>query len=229
MRDLRWWNVVAPAILGGFLLWFYPQTDWDHALIAPYFDPQLHFFWRDQLILSTVMHDGLKIALQLIGLATFFYWLHAKKTKAPEQRRWLWLWLGIVLSTLTITTLKRFSIHACPWDLARYGGFAAELPLFADLPSGTQAGRCFPGGHSSGGYALLAFYFSFIGSNTRIAYWGLAAGLIVGTLMGWTQMMRGAHFLSHNLWTLFTVWCVLTLFYLIWPPATQAQAEVCHA
>jgi len=229
MRDLRWWNVVAPAILGGFLLWFYPQTDWDHALIAPYFDPQLHFFWRDQLILSTVMHDGLKIALQLIGLATFFYWLHAKKTKAPEQRRWLWLWLGIVLSTLTITTLKRFSIHACPWDLARYGGFAAELPLFADLPSGTQAGRCFPGGHASGGYALLAFYFAFIGSNTRIAYWGLAAGLIVGTLMGWTQMMRGAHFLSHNLWTLFTVWCVLTLFYLIWPPATQAQAEVCHA
>lgn len=218
MRDLRWWNYVAPAILAVFLLWVYPQTNWDHALIAPYFDPELHFYWRDQLFLNTVMHDGLKIALQLIGLASFFYWLYAKKINSPEQKRWLWLWVGIVFSTLTITTLKRFSIHACPWDLTRYGGFAAELPLFADLPSNAQPGRCFPGGHSSGGYALLAFYFAFIGSNTRLAYWGLGLGLFVGSAMGWTQMMRGAHFLSHNLWTLLTVWCVLLLWYSVCPP-----------
>ncbi len=223
MRDLRWWNYVAPAIFGSFLFWIYPQTNWDHALIAPYFDPQLHFYWRDQLFLNTVMHDGLKIALQLIGVATFFYWLYAKKIGSTEQRRWLWLWLGIVFSALSVSILKRFSIHACPWDLTRYGGFAAELALFADLPSGTQPGRCFPGGHASGGYALLALYFAFIGSNTRLAYLSLALGLFVGSLMGWTQMMRGAHFMSHNLWTLWVVWLVLLAWYWVWPPVADAK------
>ncbi|QZA77244.1 phosphatase PAP2 family protein [Deefgea tanakiae] len=227
MRDLRWWNYVAPAIFGCFLLWVYPKTNWDHALIAPYFDPELHFFWRDQLFLSTVMHDGLKIALQLIGLASFFYWLYAKKINSPEQRRCLWLWIGIVFSTLSVSFLKRFSVHACPWDLTLYGGFAAELPLFANLPSSTQPGRCFPGGHASGGYALLTIYFTYIGSNTRLAYWGLGLGLLFGTAMGWTQMMRGAHFLSHNLWTLLTVWCVLLLWYSVWPPV--AKRSLAHA
>lgn len=34
----------------------------------------------------------------------------------------------------------------------------------------------------------------------------LIGGLALGTVMGAVQMMRGAHFLSHNLWTLWVVW-----------------------
>ena len=31
--------------------------------------------------------------------------------------------------------------------------------------------------------------------------------------MGWAQMMRGTHFLSHNLWTAWVIWLVNVLAY----------------
>ncbi|EMU16832.1 hypothetical protein ABNIH16_20160, partial [Acinetobacter baumannii ABNIH16] len=40
-------------------------------------------------------------------------------------------------------------------------------------------------------------------------------GILLGFMMGWAQMMRGAHFLSHNLWTGWVVWAINILFYAI--------------
>jgi membrane-associated PAP2 superfamily phosphatase len=33
--------------------------------------------------------------------------------------------------------------------------------------------------------------------------------------MGWAQMMRGAHFLSHNLWTGWVIWCINIIGYVL--------------
>ncbi len=45
------------------------------------------------------------------------------------------------------------------------------------------------------------------------AYFFLVSGCILGFAMGWAQMMRGAHFLSHNLWTAWVIWLVNVVFY----------------
>jgi membrane-associated PAP2 superfamily phosphatase len=64
----------------------------------------------------------------------------------------------------------------------------------------------------------LVFYFGFLVDKPRWAKAALCVALVFGTAMGWSQMMRGAHFLSHNLWTLWVVWVVLLAWYASYPP-----------
>jgi membrane-associated PAP2 superfamily phosphatase len=107
------------------------------------------------------------------------------------------------------------SMHACPSDLSLYGGDLPLLGLLAHMPAGIKAGHCFPGGHASGGFALMAFYFAFRESKPYFARAMLFLGLFVGFAMGWAQIMRGEHFLSHNLWSAWVVWLVLFVLYSI--------------
>ena len=44
----------------------------------------------------------------------------------------------------------------------------------------------------------------------------LAAGLMIGAIFGWTQQVRGAHFLSHDLWTLLICWVVALGLFMVW-------------
>ena len=100
-------------------------------------------------------------------------------------------------------------MHGCPSDLITYGGNLPLLGLFEHIPQGTEAGHCFPGGHASGGFALMAFFFAFREYQPNFAMAMLALALVLGFSMGWAQMMRGEHFLSHNLWSAWVVWLVL--------------------
>ncbi|MEO7344866.1 MAG: phosphatase PAP2 family protein, partial [Methylotenera sp.] len=129
----------------------------------------------------------------------------------------------MLISTTTISILKHFSNHACPWDLSIYGGNQPLFALFEALPFGAAPGHCFPGGHAAGGFSLMAFYFGFRDTEAKIANIGFAniglvIGLILGFAMGWAQVMRGAHFMSHNLWTAWIIWMLLLAQYLIWKP-----------
>ena len=90
--------------------------------------------------------------------------------------------------------------HACPWDMA----VATTQGILWDLSA--TAGHCFPGGHASSGFALLVGYFIYRTTRPKRAYFFLLAALILGFAMGWAQMMRGAHFLSHTLWTGWIIW-----------------------
>ena len=100
-----------------------------------------------------------------------------------------------MLCTCTIGLLKAHAAHACPWDMTHQTatGFVWDFSA--------TAGHCFPGGHASTGFALVTGYFCYRLQDRHRAWFYLFAGLILGFTMGWAQMMRGAHFLSHNLWT----------------------------
>jgi membrane-associated PAP2 superfamily phosphatase len=221
LHGLQHWHGWLPVLFAAFLVWIYPKMSWDYDLIAPYFDAvQQRFFLKDDYFLDNIMHGKLKMGLQAIAAALVILWAASWKLARlrPHRRRLMWLCVGIVLTTLTVTLLKRVSGHACPWDLARYGGQATELSLFGQLPAGEIVNGCLPGGHASGGYALLVFYFGFLVDKPRWAKAALCVALVFGTAMGWSQMMRGAHFLSHNLWTLWVVWVVLLAWYASYPP-----------
>ena len=178
------------------------------------------------------MHEGLKYLMVVVSLIVLGLWalsltvsvkllssFHQKFAWIRQfHRQWIWIFVAMLISTTTISVLKHLSNHACPWDLLLYGGTQPYIPLFGPLPIGATAGHCFPGGHASGGFALLAFYFGFRETEPRLAKVGLLAGIIFGFAMGWAQMMRGAHFLSHNLWTMWIVWMILLVQYLLWAP-----------
>ncbi len=103
-----------------------------------------------------------------------------------------------------VSLLKHTSHIHCPYDLVDYGG---TTPFRSLLDWNTYSsfylqygnGNCFPGGHASGGYAFMSSYFVLPEKYKKI---GIAIGLLMGTYMGAYQLLRGAHFMSHILFTL---------------------------
>ncbi len=100
-----------------------------------------------------------------------------------------------------------------PWDLAEFGGDRPYVALFADRPDLLPRAQCFPGAHSSSGFALVCFYFVFRDRSRRAARWALLAAGLVWAVFSLGQQARGAHFLSHDLASLAIVWFVQLLLY----------------
>lgn len=126
-------------------------------------------------------------------------WSHLRRPLA-------YLLLATLAGTLLVAWVKSWSNVDCPWDLFRYGGARPYVDLFSLRPVGLSRGACFPAGHASGGYAWLALYFFLLAVRPSLRWWGLGAGLALGLTFGLSQQLRGAHFLSHDLWTATICW-----------------------
>jgi membrane-associated PAP2 superfamily phosphatase len=114
-----------------------------------------------------------------------------------------------------VVLLKAFSARQCPWNLQEYGGFAPHFALFDAVPHGAAPGHCFPSGHASTGFCLLAFYFAGLAlDNRRLARVGLWGSLAAGMILGMGRVAQGAHFFSHNLWSALVCWLVILALYI---------------
>jgi membrane-associated PAP2 superfamily phosphatase len=123
-----------------------------------------------------------------------------------------------------IASFKHISPVDCPWDLARYGGDLPYVRTFAHHFGPTELGHCFPAGHASGGFILLAMYFAalpFVRSPARF----LLPGLLIGWIFALGQQSRGAHFLSHDLWTLALCWFGALGMFLLFRPTRWYQPK----
>lgn len=194
-----------------FLYAYFPIAgDWDRELIRPYMTSEGGFYLKDNWYLATLGHQYVKWVLIFSLLLVFGRWIVALKqpSKTNEGWRYGYLFLMLLLPALIIGVLKAHSEHACPWAMIvpHTGYFLWKFDV--------QAGHCFPGGHSAAGFSLMAGYFVYRMSHGRLAYCYLISGLLLGMMMGWAQMMRGAHFLSHNLWTAWIVWTLNVLVYM---------------
>lgn len=217
----RWWRLLLPLLLAPLLLALFALTPLDHALTRPWFDPATRSFpLRHSFMLEGLLHDGMKFMAVAAALGVLLGWQlsFVVPALAGRRRQLLWTLAGMALSTGVVSLLKHHSGLHCPWDLAEFGGYAPFHGLLDRLPQATAPGRCFPGGHASGGYALMALYFGFRRTDPAPARAALAAALVAGTAMGWAQVMRGAHFPSHNLWSAWIAWTLLAVLYHLVPP-----------
>ena len=121
--------------------------------------------------------------------------------------------LVLICAPLIVSSGKQISNTDCPWELDIYGGDRPHILLFEDRPNNLPTTKCFPGGHSSGGFALLGLYFLFLKRNARLAKLGLAIGLGLGGLFAFGQEARGAHFISHDSWSAAICWFTALLIY----------------
>lgn len=208
----------SALVLGGLvLMWLSRDARLDFAIANIFFDPARGgFHLRKNYWLSTIGHDGLKwsaltVWLGMLGAALVSPFV--QRLKAERRRLW-WFCFAALAAALWISWLKARNAHACPWDIDVFGGVKAWFPLFGSPPI-EQAGRCWPGGHAAGGFSLLSGYFAWRDSNRSLARSWLMVSLTLGTLMSATQIARGAHFLSHNLWTLWWCWLVCLGFYVM--------------
>ncbi|PKO42927.1 MAG: phosphoesterase [Betaproteobacteria bacterium HGW-Betaproteobacteria-22] len=221
-------HLLAGLLVAAFMRLVYPVLHIDANLTDLFFDAQRqHFPLKHNLFLTQWMHTGLKwlmvtvAVLSLVLSVSSYFFARIKAYRAPL----LWVFVGMVVSTTVVAILKHYNQHACPWDLTVYGGDLPLIALFEAPPAGVELGRCFPAGHPSGGFALMAFYFAFITYRPAFARWMLLLSLVMGLVMGGVQIARGAHFLSHVLWSGWTVWMTLLILYWIWPlrPITDLQ------
>ena len=124
------------------------------------------------------------------------------------QRR-LQLAGGVLLSVAAVALLKSANPAACPWSLTAYGGMVEPVShwLWWATPVGGRGG-CFPAGHASAGFAFVGGWFVFRPVAPVLARRWLLAALAAGLLLGLGQQWRGAHFMSHTLWSGWLCWCL---------------------
>ncbi|MEF8698678.1 MAG: phosphatase PAP2 family protein [Candidatus Accumulibacter sp. UW26] len=210
------WPVTLVA-LAGLLLW--DASGGDLAL-AHWYGTGTGFAWRDAWLTHSLLHDGGRLlAWGVLGLLVVDA-LHPLLSGPTRGERWHWI--GVMLASgLLVPSLKLVSRTSCPWDLAEFGGVARYVSHWQiGVPDG-GSGHCFPSGHAVAAFVFFGIYFLWREHRPLLARASLAAVLLVGSLFGWAQLARGAHYLSHTLWSAWLCWALCGL-------RAWARVPVCH-
>ena len=140
---------------------------------------------RDTWLLAVPGHTGLKWAMA-------GFWMACLAAGGDWRRGALYM----AAIALVAAVLKQLSPCSCPWDMPEFGGLAP------------QAGRCLPAAHPLTGFALFGLALALRDEHPRAALGILAAAWLIGLAAGALQVARGAHFVSHVLWTAWVAWAV---------------------
>lgn len=199
--------------LGGFFILF----DWglndqvDLWLADQAYDHSTNSFpLKDIWFTAIFMHVWLKYFMVLVAVSCIGLLVHQIRSTQPFLSPTQIANLKIIASAalilpITIGTLKAMSPIHCPWDLARYGGYALDWSFGIDQAKG----KCFPAGHVTSTSWLMAFTFIFLPFAKTKARWVWIATFGLAFFTGWIQQLRGAHFLCHTLWSLWISWAII--------------------
>jgi membrane-associated PAP2 superfamily phosphatase len=175
------------------------------------------FVLREHWLLAKVLHDGgRRLAWVLASGLCIGVWFPFGPLRRLRTWQRLRLAIATLAPTLAISLLKGLSPVSCPWDLEAFGGLARHVSHWNFQPDGGR-GHCFPAGHASAGFSFMSGFFSFRDIDPPLARRWLALALAAGLLFGAAQQLRGAHFMSHTLWTGWICWVVAWAVHGVWP------------
>jgi membrane-associated PAP2 superfamily phosphatase len=199
-RDL----LVAAA--GALLLFAWEASGWDLA-VSGWFGGPGGFPWRDRWLTDTLLHQGGRL-LGWAALAVLVADLLVPIVDGPaHDERWRALLITLV-ALLAVPALKRISATSCPWDLAPFGGHVPYVPHWWFGVGDGGPGHCFPSGHAVSAFAFLGASITWRRSRPKLARAATVAIVGFGTLFGAAQLARGAHFVSHTLWSAWLCWLI---------------------
>lgn len=224
--------LLASALL---ILWIGQYTDIDLALADAAFDRASGTFpWRHTWFAERFNHSWLKTTLIVAAIGVIMTaacdLIRPLKSWRPATRVGMRvLALSAVCIPLVISTLKQLSNSHCPWDLQRYGGDWPFVRLLQLVPDGISAGHCMPAGHASSALWLVALSVFWLPEHPRKAILMAFFCVMFGFAVGWVQQLRGAHFLTHTLWSMWiAVFIVDLLYQRLSMQAAQPQQEQPH-
>ncbi|WP_426389111.1 phosphatase PAP2 family protein [Variovorax sp. R-27] len=164
---------------------------------------------RDSPFMVHVMHEGARDLSWVLVITLFaairwpFGLLRRLSTGSRAQ-----LALTVLLSVIAVSVLKHASHTSCPWDLQEFGGMARYVSHWSWGVDDGGPGGCFPAGHASAAFAYVGGYFVLRRVSSRAAAIWLGAAMVAGLVLGVSQQLRGAHYMSHTLWTAWVCWVV---------------------
>jgi membrane-associated PAP2 superfamily phosphatase len=195
------WSACSFLLL---LLWDFSGLDLHLAQwfgSARGFPLESHWLWRG------VLHDGIRYLPWLLELALLLAMARPfGAIKQLQVERRVQLALTTLVALLVVSSIKLHSSTSCPWDLQQFGGAASYLSHWAWGVADGGGGGCFPAGHASAGFAFVGGFFAFRHALPATARHWLLGALAAGLLLGLAQQVRGAHYMSHTLWTAWLCW-----------------------
>jgi membrane-associated PAP2 superfamily phosphatase len=212
--------IITPLILLLMLL-VMEGTNIDRDVSLWFFNASTRSFpWRHEFLLDTVFHHWAKYAVVLTtciaAVLLALTWM--VRRLRPHRALLLFIVLAMTLAPATVTALKLVTDRPCPWDLVDFGGSTPYTRLFQPRNVTHAQGQCFPAGHASTGFALMAFYFAAYRERRHaLARAALSIGVLAGLLLGISRIAQGAHFVSHVLWAGLICWLVMLALHLALP------------
>lgn len=219
--------IVTPLALLSIAL----NTDWDLLLADLAFDfSRKTFPMRHAWSAEVFNHVILKRLFTAVALG----FLVAVAWDLASPRPWSWLRrfqlrviaLAAIAIPAVISFAKLQSDSHCPWDLTRYGGTEPYVRLFESMPAGVAAGHCMPAGHASGALWMISLAILFVPYRLVYAAGALVFFLLLGFGVGWMQQLRGAHFLSHTLWSMWIALATLVAIVAVMDKWPQRQTQI---
>jgi membrane-associated PAP2 superfamily phosphatase len=215
------------ALCAGAILVLGSVTDIDmwlaHAMAGsgPVAFPLRHAWFAETLSHKYVRN--LMIVLGLCAVLPVLYDLRrpVARWSAHFRLRLRVVALSAVVVPGVVSVMKRLSFSHCPWDMAGFGGVQPYVRLLDSMIAGVPAGHCMPAGHASSELWLVSLAVFWLPEHPRKAAMVGAALLLLGFVIGWIQQLRGAHFLTHTLWSM---WIACALVVTIWRLATRKRS-----
>ncbi|DAB39314.1 MAG TPA: phosphoesterase [Sulfuricurvum kujiense] len=164
--------------------------------------------------LDFILYDGIKKLLIFMYSILLISLLIAYKNKWIKhyRREIIILVLSGIFVPMTIVTLKTITNVPCPRDWQMYGGEYPHIGVFDSYPADfcqKSKIRCWPAGHASFGFSLLALIV--IARTRQQRYTALVISLSIAWSMGWYKILKGDHFLSHTIIAMVMGWLIILL------------------
>lgn len=235
------YNFGIPLLCAALVFLMFDMTSIDIAISNLLFDPQTQTFPIDKIhFFEKLTHKWARIIpdwtaeIALIGALLSVIWPLVNPQKRPrlgaflqrskvapllrfcaEHRRdFLFVVVAFAVCTGVIHFLKSHTSVYCPIETTLYGGKMPHIEWYENFQLLHEAGsgRCWPGGHASGGFTMLALYFVARRYQWRFSKAILWGSLLLGFIYGTTRVLQGWHYMSHTLWAGIFVWfaCLLT-------------------
>lgn len=169
---------------------------------------------KNEPILKFFFYDGIKILLIVFGVAILFSLIFLKRNRLIQEYKkgLIIVLLSGIFVPLIIGSLKAITNTPCPCNIVHFNGSYPENKVFEHYPKDfvqKSKVKCWPAGHASGGFALMALFFLFkTAKNQKRA---LIGALIIGWSIGTYKMLLGDHFLSHTIITMILSWLIILI------------------
>jgi membrane-associated PAP2 superfamily phosphatase len=167
------------------------------------------FSGRDNRVLILGLHEVPRF-MSMVGVVALLVavrWPFGVLRRLDLRQR-LQLAVSVLAALVAVSLLKYASRSSCPWDLTEFGGMATYVSHWDWRLRDGGPGRCFPAGHASAAFAFLAGWFALHRVAPRAATIWLIMAMVAGFVLGLAQQWRGAHYMSHTLWTAWVCWTV---------------------
>jgi membrane-associated PAP2 superfamily phosphatase len=178
------------------------------------FDTKNWLIDKNEPLLRLFFYSGIKNLLILFAVLILLSLIFLRKKRFVQEYKkgLIIVLLSAIFVPLIIGSLKAVTNTPCPANITHFDGTYPEHKVFDSYPKDfvqTSKVRCWPAGHASGGFALMALFFLFkTPKNQKRA---LVAALIVGWSMGTYKMLLGDHFLSHTIITMLMAWLIILI------------------